>query len=151
MGPKKDKAKAADPKGGGEGGDPGENPATLLTNYTKFCKQINITANAKLVKTFTDEEALEEFMRVRARAHPPLVSLVRAAAAARRPLARGGALTRARAPPPPAPLRAVAPDRDRRRVRAARRGRHARAVHGHHGHGRGHDPCLLYTSPSPRD
>ena len=59
MGPKKDKAKAADPKGGGEGGDPGENPATLLTNYTKFCKQINITANAKLVKTFTDEEALE--------------------------------------------------------------------------------------------
>ena len=74
MGPKKDKAKAADPKGGGEGGDPGENPATLLTNYTKFCKQINITANAKLVKTFTDEEALEEFMRVRARARarPPL-------------------------------------------------------------------------------
>ena len=71
MGPKKDKAKAADPKGGGEGGDPGENPATLLTNYTKFCKQINITANAKLVKTFTDEEALEEFMRVRARARAP--------------------------------------------------------------------------------
>ena len=23
---------------GQEGGDPGENPATLLTNYTKFCK-----------------------------------------------------------------------------------------------------------------
>ena len=37
MGPKKDKAKAADPKGA-EGGDPGENPQLLIGNYTKFCK-----------------------------------------------------------------------------------------------------------------
>ena len=90
------------PEGGGEGGDPGENPATLLTNYTKFCKQINITANAKLVKTFTDEEALEEFMRVRARARgapPSLFRLFGAAAAARPLLSPEAELSRARAPP----------------------------------------------------
>lgn len=36
MPPKKDKG-AADPKAA-EGVEPGENPGTLLVNYTKFCK-----------------------------------------------------------------------------------------------------------------
>ena len=37
MAPKKDK-KAGGAPAGAEGGDPGENPFTLLNNYQKFCR-----------------------------------------------------------------------------------------------------------------
>ncbi|KAJ8606000.1 hypothetical protein CTAYLR_010125 [Chrysophaeum taylorii] len=54
---KKDKAVDADD------GDPGMHPATLLSNYTKFCKLICVAPNPKLVEMLSNDDKVEELKK----------------------------------------------------------------------------------------